>query len=491
MDVTSTKNISIDLNGNTLLSKGETQAIKNTGDLSIKDTSENETGLIQVTSTSEAYGIKHESAKKLEINGGNVCATSSNTSSENVYGVYVNSNGATLIINGGKLKGIRNGTYIPAGMAINNSGDIQSGKVNLPEGKHLTYTIEGKYVVNYLADGEIVATLEQNGVTTNYVSIQDAVAAIVANGTLAKITMYQSESLGRTIEILEGQNIELDLNGKEIYYSASHNTIKNSGNLIINDSSDGSGKITNENKFFLYGRVINNVGKGKITINSGCIYSNNMNSSCDVNAIQNSSTGTIEINGGTITGNDGKIICNASTGTIQLNSGEILSNSGAMGISNDASGYVEMNGGSISTTTQFVINNSGTGKVNIYGGDFYSSYWDARAINNNSTGEINIYGGNINTSGSNVSCIYNNGSGKVAIYGGNISASGGQSKGIYNNSKGKIIIGTDDGTIKNEPVISGTYAIYQRVLGSEVYFYDGILKGTDTNVVYPAETKFK
>ena len=488
IDVIATKNVSIDLNGKTLLSKGETQAVNNSGNLNIKDTSENQTGLIHATSdVTRAYGIAN-GAKILEINSGTIMSTSTLNTAGSAFGIYTGNANGTIIINGGKLKGMTNGIHIPAVMLINNSGDIQTGKVNLPQGKHISYTIEGQYIVNTLADGEIVATLEQNGVTRNYVSIQDAVYNAVAEGTLAKITMYQSESLGRQIDILEGHNIEIDLNGNEIYKGPTGKVIENKGNLTISDSSNGEGKITAITNS-ANNTAINNAGTGTITINGGNI---SFQANVNFTTINNASTGKIIINGGKIIGNSPngtrRLIYNASSGTIQINSGELLSETTSTGIVNKSTGYIEINGGR--TDLKYtVISNESTGNVVINGGNIGATIvTEHSAINNASTGSITINDGVISVY-SRGNAISNGNLGYIYIYGGIVENQ--YVRGIGNSSKGKIVIGKDDGIVKNEPVIIGNRAIHQTVLGGEVYFYDGIIKSSNSYVVYPNETKFR
>ena len=507
LNVDSTKNISIDLNGKIITAKNVVQAIQNNGDLIIKDTSANEEGIIKVTNNNDAYGIKHGS-KLLQIDSGTIMATSTNNIIIDVQAIRTTNQQATIIINGGKLKAMANGTYILSGMTMNNNGEIQSGKVNLPKGKHLTYMAEENYVTNYLEDGEVVATLEQNGVFTNYASIQDAVAAVVADGTKAKITMHENESLGRQIDIASGKNVELDLNGKEIYFGRTPVLIKNYGDIAINDSSNGEGKLTavaNARN----GQVINNSGSGTVTINAGVI-----SSKADVTftTIYNTSTGNIIINGGKISGflktSEGRLIGNDGTGTIQINSGEITSNRNVLILNwkngnieinggnikangniveNKASGTITINGGNLTSIKATGIVNGGNGNIELNGGTINVEL--ASGIVNGSTGNVIVNSGNIKISGGN-HVIWNGNMGNVYVYGGELDA-GNDGTGINNTSKGKIIIGKDDGIVLSEPVIIGRYAINQRALGSEVYYYDGILKGTDVNVVYPANTQFK
>ena len=503
------KNIELDLNGKTIIAKNMVEALYNSGNLIIKDTSENEEGVMKIVNTAQSTTIVNDS-KTLQIDGGTFIADSTSTTNRSIWALRVNKANGTTIINGGKFKGLTNGIIIvPAGVSINNNGENLSGKLNLQQGKHLAFSIEDRFVTNYLAEGEIVATLEQNGTTSNYVSVQDAVRAVIDDGTKAKITMKESESLGGKIEILAGQNIELDLNGKEIYLGLTEKLIDNNGDIVISDSSNGNGRITgitnSTNGYLLY-----NGGTGKVEINGGNIYSKSTN---NFSTIYNASTGNIIINGGKL--NPAKKIENASTGKITINSGEIVFVDGTGTIKNTKGGNIEINGGNISSTgTSATVQNASTGIITINGGKIASSaivngiiqngnigtivvnggtiISKRNAIQNINTGTIIINGGNIITAseGGTYSGIYNSNLGNVYIYSGTIDA-GTQGAGVLNDSKGKIVIGKDDGIINVQPVIIGRYTIRQSKLGSEVYYYDGILKGTDISIVYPGTTKFK
>lgn len=474
------KNIELDLNGKTIIAKNMVEALYNSGNLIIKDTSENEEGVMKIVNTAQSTTIVNDS-KTLQIDGGTFIADSTSTTNRSIWALRVNKANGTTIINGGKFKGLTNGIVIvPTGVSINNNGENLSGKLNLQQGKHLAFSIEDRFVTNYLAEGEIVATLEQNGTTSNYVSVQDAVRAVIDDGTKAKITMKESESLGGKIEILAGQNIELDLNGKEIYLGLTEKLIDNNGDIVISDSSNGNGRITgitnSTNGYLLY-----NGGTGKVEINGGNIYSKSTN---NFSTIYNASTGNIIINGGKL--NPAKTIENASTGKITINSGEIVFVDGTGTIKNTKGGNIEINGGNISSTgTSATVQNISIGTITMNDGKITTV---RDAIQNTSTGIIIVNGGKLTVIDKNYSVITNSNLGNVYIYAGTLEGLG---NGINNNSKGKIVIGKDDGILNDKPIIMANYAIRQNNIGSEVYFYDGILKGADKNIVYPSTTKFK
>lgn len=120
-----------------------------------------------------------------------------------------------------------------------------------------------------------------------------------ANGTLYKLKMVSDEFLYNNIEIEKNQNIDLMLNGKEIYGRANIvYAFYNNGKLLINDSTE-EGTI----RMYRYGSdskncyTIYNSDTGIININGGKITSSDY-------GIYNYGSGSININGGKITSSD-------------------------------------------------------------------------------------------------------------------------------------------------------------------------------------------
>ena len=83
-----------------------------------------------------------------------------------------------------KLEQFENEIIIEDNEYSNYSNIIESGKVNIPVGKHIGCRKEDEYIINYLEDGEYVAELTIGESVTKYVNIQDAVYNIPTDGTL-------------------------------------------------------------------------------------------------------------------------------------------------------------------------------------------------------------------------------------------------------------------------------------------------------------------
>ena len=473
------QNVQIDLKGKEIYVQNMNQAINNKGNLKIMDTSSNSVGKIIangsattsaiyneetgnteiynisiIMNTYGAYGVRNvgngtvivndvvinvlsgwvdsagiysEGTGTIEIHSGDILANTKNVNTTVQHGVYIKNSNAKIIITGGEFKGKINGISIPSGMSISNSGTYESGKVNIPENTHIGYRIEDEYIVNFIEEGNIVATLEVDGVTTNYLSIYEAVAAAPTDGTFAKITMYENEVLCRTLEILEGQNIEIDLNGKEISSHIKDKCINNNGNIAINDTSEeqtGTIDATNtESRVY----IVYNTGTGTVEIKGGLlkVY---IETYTPLYAVWNNSTGTIKMSGGKIvvrTTHWRNGIRNVSNGFVEMTGGEIIldndNQAGCEGIANLSDGKIKIDGGKISVSAAGVgIKNSGTGTIEINGGEIITTRYEA--IYNETTGSIIINDGLIKSTESKV--INNRSTGPITINGGIISGRG-------------------------------------------------------------------
>lgn len=208
-----------------------------------------------------------------------------------------------------------------------------------------------------------------------------------------------------TIEVPEGKNIILDLNGYKIINSLSEYVLTNSGKLSIKDSSGARGEIKST-----VNSVICNNETGDLTVEGGKITT--------VNAI---SVGIVNLSGASVIVNGGEIVGG--------NSSNSSSGKWGAGIRNDGNGEITVNGGTLKGYNG--IWNKGEGTVNVNQVNIISNCY---GICNEVTGIVKVSGGEITGSSNG---IYNKGAGRTEITGGTIT---GGSYGIRNYSTGEVII---------------------------------------------------
>ena len=197
--------------------------------------------------------------------------------------------------------------------------------------------------------------------------------------------------------------------------------------------------------------------EGNINITGGTI---SMTQNTSGYAIDNTSTGIVNISSGTVEADECSIY---NVGTVNITGGTVSGNDNA--ITNTGSGVLNIENGTITTTSysSTVIRNQENANININGGEInVSSYGSQYGINNTSTGNINISGGTISatTTGDNTYRAY----------------------GIYSTA-GTVNIGTSDGTIntENPNVLGTTNGIYASE-NCTVNIYDGIIKGEESAI---------
>ena len=162
------------------------------------------------------YGIYNNSEGIIHVSGGNIETVNTHYVKFS-KAVYIKSEKAIVIFEGGKLRSYETGIYVPLGMKIKNGGEYEKGFVNLPSGKYIAYQKESYgYVVNYLENGSTVELQKPDGTFQNYCSMYEAIENVVADNSLYKIKLINNEFLYERIEISEGKNIEIDLNSKKI-----------------------------------------------------------------------------------------------------------------------------------------------------------------------------------------------------------------------------------------------------------------------------------
>ena len=260
--------------------------------------------------------------------------------------------------------------------------------------------------------------------STCYTSLQSAVGAVPITGEKTTVKVIADITNTATTTIPNTKWVELDI-----------------GPHTISTSTSKVSLLTNEGKL----DIIN----GTLTSTSGgyTIYNK-------------ASTAILNISGGTITYSDASQTeykpISIDGGTVNITGGTISGNSKAASINVNKSGCI----------------------LNVSGGSIYASntYKGQAIYNNGGTTTIsgNAYLENVSATGDNGRAALHNNAGTVNILGGTIISKGNAA--VKNNAT--MTIGTSDGTIDiTSPVMQGhTYGL-ETVSGHSVTIYDGIFKG--------------
>ena len=339
---------------------------------------------------------------------GNAVETSNAILSSSKTGVKLDLNGKTITM----------GSYY-----IDNKGtlDIYNSNSNAA-------ILQGTYI-----DGVIknTGTLTTNGTSTsNALTIQNTSAEnesrVIYNDTTGVLTLNTNSTITyiTPAALTSGIRLLVELHGTLIVNGANlTNTITGKTNVdwgIYLGNANARMEMISGN-LTTYGRSISNeYGTG-------------------------TTTPAVEISGGTVSSTKSSAIQNFTSGTIKISGGTITT--GSTGITNASTGTIKLIGGSITASTHVVYNGS-TGIVDMTGG----THTGLVGLSNNSTGTVKITGGSITASKS----------------------------GIYNNSTGTVIIGEDDGTvstsipfIKSTNANGGSSAVQMNNSGGTLNFYDG------------------
>ena len=110
---------------------------------------------------------------------------------------------------------------------------------NLSEAKEITVKTEEKIVARII--GRENKLFEDENLYENFSSLERAIKACPSNQCTIQMVTDTKES----VEVLEGQDITLDINGKTITGIKDTHTINNGGNLIIKDNAEETGSIVN------------------------------------------------------------------------------------------------------------------------------------------------------------------------------------------------------------------------------------------------------
>lgn len=327
----------------------------------------------------------------------------------------------------------------------------------------------------------------------DYSSLPLAIAA--AANSDGKMTLIGNgiNTLDATIE--SNQNITFNLNG---FTMTTTKAITNNGTLTVKDenTSNQIGKIINNS----YTNMFTNAGD--ITIESGDYYANtglileqtNDNSNFTLNdgnligkkskMIENE--GQFTMNGGTInwTESNNVSIINTSYGNMTITGGTIGNdtiNSGAIIVMSYNPYTLEISGdANIISANSKAITMSGTGNkipdLKIKGGTITSNGSIAIEL---SAANAEITGGTITSTSSSAVYAYNGSI--VDIKDGELI---GKTYGLHETGNStKVTLGVNNSEVKLSPVLKGdTYGAY--INGGTFNFYDGILKGKNSNVYY-------
>ena len=126
---------------------------------------------------------------------------------------------------------------------------------NLSEAKEITVKTEEKIVARII--GRENKLFEDENLCENFSSLERAIKACPSNQCTIEMVTDTKES----VEVLEGQDITLNINGKTITGVKDTYTINNGGNLIIKDSTEEAGSIVNST-----GVALKNEATGVLTL---------------------------------------------------------------------------------------------------------------------------------------------------------------------------------------------------------------------------------
>ncbi|WP_347129062.1 S-layer homology domain-containing protein [Neglectibacter timonensis] len=405
-------------------------------------------GSAEVTATS-GIAIRNDSTGTVEVSGGTVSATTGKA-------IYNASTGAVTISDNAAVKAT-------TGQAIYNNAagevKVSGGTVSATDGTAIYNFSTGKITISgtakvtsanasgnsgtiYLnavpSDAAVVLEIKDTATVENTATDGYAVYFVPASVTYANLSDYYTEAEGAQVGRVYPEApaaVELWRNGSKVDPNGEFDTLaaaiqnaQTGDKLVINKPIDlGTTGVEISGKALtldLNGQTVTYSGTGSAISLSG-----DTNTGLTVMDSSSGQTGKLEATSGDYSG----VIANTSTGTVTVASGTVSgSNQCDTAIGNSSTGTVSVTGGTVSVATAI-----------------------GSAIYNGGGGAINVSGGTVSATGSNGDAIYNNVTGAVNVSGGTVSAIGG--KAIFNVSTGKITIsGTAEVTSANTSTYSGT-----------------------------------
>ncbi|MCC8029703.1 MAG: hypothetical protein LIO75_07925 [Lachnospiraceae bacterium] len=513
--ITVSGSVEIDLNGNTLTASATLFKVADGGSLTITDSSEDESGTINISTDSAStvcFASGAGSGSTVAIDSGAINVTSTGGKAVLIWNASVDISGGAFTVSGtgsahgiyakagtitgGTLKVTADGNAVSANTLVSSSvsGMMYGGTYNVsPE----SYLLASGYAVETNSDGTYtvvdknVVTVTIDGETTYYTSILSALAAANAAASDATITLIADIDLATslTVKNTSSKTVTLDLNG----YTITTATESFNGNSVLfiktpftlTDTSDeGYGSIVVESATLV--NVIENYtdGGSTVTLSGGAISFTSTRGNAATAVIKNGSSGTVVMEDGaaitaakssadsSYSGTKSMVGISSESGTITLNGGTITVGCGigdATGISSsssylasvtvadgaaidvsssagNASGIfcacVDMSGGSVKATS---TSDSGTA---------YGIYGKADGDGNSSS----VSDGTVTVSGSTESCI----SGTIELTGGtyshaNVSNWAAEGYAVYSNADGTYTVASENVAAKIEDSESTTY----------------------------------
>jgi len=270
----------------------------------------------------------------------------------------------------------------PKNVTINISNGIFNGDIALTGGTTKTNvetlnitggTFNGKYgdVYSYGDDEKAVSAITIKG--GNYSNTYPIYYLGENEGNIS-IKLADDNIIESSLLIPSGNTVALDLNGKTISQEYAQTTtyamIVNKGNLTINDSSEGNGKISYKD-ITTYTADVNYASntirnEGTLTLNSGTIENVSGNDVQDYgypHAIDVYQGSTTNIKGGTVKSANYdciRMFCNSTTlaTTVNISGGKIINRVTFQNPSSNQAGYGRLNisGGEFSTTDNVTAN---------------------------------------------------------------------------------------------------------------------------------------
>ena len=478
--------------------------------------------------TYDLFAGKHDGAKTTMVDTGTDITVSNNnkTATVNYYTItrsqgtgttlttkYDSSSGTTFTNNPVVLKGVTIYGKAVINVEYIGTATLKHGNTTMTA-SGATFTVSAKETV--ASGGATAANYgEYNGSTwiRGYMTLNEAFTQ-GATGNTIKVLKNTTETTTATLS--DSKTFILDTNSKTITFNSGSEICVANGTLTV----QGSGKV------YVTGSVgIRVQNSSKLTVNTATVESTTYqaimgvggsSSSITINSgavikaneagIYNYGQGTVTVNGGSITGNDGILTqggtVNAYAGTITGSTLSAISNglkdtnsptvivigksgttgptlSGAKGVyslggSSTGKSTVTIYSGSISGT-DYGIHNIGFSNITISGGTITTNGIGIED-ENSYTGcqqTITISGGTITAVSTGID---GNGSPTITMTGGTITSS--TDVGIRCKNTTQLTLGKNDGNISTtSPSVTGSFGGLTKDGNAKIYFYDGKIVG--------------